>query len=71
METYLVSWVNDDLEAAIFFVDMTAEQADAALDVVEAADYADPYVIPIKGITPISFEQFDEDFLSSMRGAAE
>lgn len=59
VETWTVTYVNDDGEVSLWFVDMTAEQAGRVEELLELAQYGDPYVTSRHD--PISFEQFMQD----------
>jgi hypothetical protein len=63
MESYLVSYVCDDLEAHMWVVEMTPEQVDSALEAIEKAGFADPWIVNLKYLaaTVIPFEQFRDE----------
>jgi hypothetical protein len=63
MDTYLVSYVCDDLEAHMWVVEMTPDQVDQSLEAIEKAGFADPWAVALKDLaaTVVPFEQFQSE----------
>lgn len=59
VQTWLVAFTNDDMEAVTWFVGMTNEQAGEVETMLEEKGFGDPYVTT--NLSPISFETFKAD----------